>query len=45
MNGYGETYVHGVPISTWESWSAFTQQKWLEDYYRTKTLIMQRFTI
>ena len=23
-------------LVTWESWSAFTQQKWLEDYYRTQ---------
>ena len=35
MNGYGQDMMYGVPASTWYNWSAFTQQKWLEDYNRT----------
>jgi len=32
MNGYQEETIYGVPISTWQSWSAHTQELWLEDY-------------
>lgn len=33
MNGYQEETIHGVPISTWQSWSDHTQELWLEEYY------------
>ncbi len=32
MNGYQEETIYGVPISTWQSWSAFTKEKYLEGY-------------
>lgn len=35
MNGYGAPTMYGVPVAEWNSWSAFTQQKYLEDYNRT----------
>jgi len=36
MNGYGAPTMYGVPMATWNSWSAYTQQKYLEDYNRTQ---------
>ena len=36
MNGYGAPTMYGVPVATWNSWSAYTQQKYLEDYNRTE---------
>ena len=35
MNGYGAPMMYGVPAATWNSWSAHTQQLWLQDYNRT----------
>jgi len=35
MNGYGAPMIYGVPANTWNSWSAHTQQLWLQDYNRT----------
>jgi len=32
MNGYGAPMMYGVPMATWNSWSAFTQQKYLQQY-------------
>jgi len=36
MNGYGAPTIYGVPAATWNSWSAHTQQLWLQDYNRTE---------
>lgn len=36
MNGYGAPTMYGVPVNTWNSWSAKTQQIWLQDYQRTE---------
>jgi len=30
----GESEVYGVPWETWQSWSQFTRDKYLVDYYR-----------
>lgn len=34
MNGYGAPTMYGVPIATWNSWSASRQQLYLQDYNR-----------
>jgi len=30
-----QSHSYGVPYEIWESWSTFTQDKYLQDYYRT----------
>jgi len=36
VNGYGAPTMYGVPINTWNSWSASRQQLYLQDYNRTE---------